>query len=340
MSNTDTTEIITGYKVFFSNSIASYCGRDGIYKICFNNFCDADGVCDAEGICEVGKVYERTSYENPFEFWGGSLFDMLSLNVCKADVSQWNIFGETGKNKICFAKVSSDRIDTYNHLPHMMRTRKMRIDGIFSFEELVQIAIKSSGRDIDQDILQDCANTVLCSSQDDIELSSSRAEILAACGRRAKLTAYKVPYTKILAVGGYSNVTAYGHNATLFAVSNSTLTSYGDFSRIVARGSDNEITAKGHYSLINTDYRSRVTVTGDNCKCEARDASTINISGKFGKFKGVEGAKIQIADFNSAHEWQSIMFAKIGENNVKPDTLYTTQDGKFVEVEAEEAEIE
>lgn len=336
MSNTDTTEIITGYKVFFSNSIASYCGRDGIYKICFNNFCDADGVCDAEGICEVGKVYERTSYENPFEFWGGSLFDMLSLNVCKADVSQWNIFGETGKNKICFAKVSSDRIDTYNHLPHMMRTRKMRIDGIFSFEELVQIAIKSSGRDIDQDILQDCANTVLCSSQDDIELSSSRAEILAACGRRAKLTAYKVPYTKILAVGGYSKVTAYGHSAALFAVSNSTLTSYGDFSRIVAIGSDNEIIAKGHYSLINTDFRSRVTVTGDRCKCEARGRdSNIIISGKFGKFKGAEGTKIQIADFNSAHEWQSIMFAKIGENNVKPDTLYTTQNGRFVDVEAE-----
>ena len=326
MSEANTTEIITGYKVIFSKPVEYDRGSNGIYRICFDNFCDADGVC------AVGRIYERTSYENPFEFWVGSLFDMLNLNVCKADVLQRNIFGEPRKNEIWFVKVSSNRIDTYNHLPHMMRTRKMRIDGIFSLNELVQIAIKSSGRDIDQKNLLDRTSTVLCSSQDDIELSSGKAEILAACGKNAKLTAFKVPYTKILAVGDYSEITAYGHSATLLAESNATLTSYGDFSRIVAIGFNNEITVKGHYSLINTDYRSRVTVTGDSCKCETQNASTINISGKFGKFKGNSGTTVQIADFNSAHEWQSFMFAKVGENNIKPRTWYTTKNGKFVEV--------
>lgn len=176
------------------------------------------------------------------------------------------------------------------------------------------------------------------SSRDDALISGGNVEIMAACGKRARLESHGARSApSIFAIGDDAVITAYGDETTLIASGlRSKLDLLGAFCTVVADGDFNQLIVKGDNNKIKVGGDSaKITTFGNHCVCKTTgQKSFIDIKGRFGSFQGVEGTLVQIADYNSAHERQDDLFARIGENNVKPDTLYTTQNGRFVEVEA------
>lgn len=273
---------------------------------------------------EVGKTYDKSESLNidnrveGFSFWTGSPLGMLKKCARSLNLLKWGLTGNAGKKTIRFAEVSSDKNDAFQDTQDLTNTSKITIEREISFVELLKIGIRCSEDDIDHDVFNDKTRSILVSSSDDISLTSSRADIFATSGDRVKLTSEE-SYVIFFAIGWGAEIVSHGLASGLLTTgSHSTHTCYGNFSTIIASGENASMTA-----------------FGDQCGCIARgEHSYINIQGKFGKFEGVEGTLVQIADYNSAHERQDDLFARIGENNVKPDTLYTVRDGKFIETEA------
>ena len=289
------------------------------YKTLAYDFAD-DGVR-----FEVGKTYDKSESLNignrveGFSFWTGTPLGMLDTCASNLDLLKWCLTGNAGKKTIRFAEVSSDKNDASQYTQDLTNTSKITIEREISFVELLKWGIKCSGDDIDHDVLNDRKRDRLVSSSDDIRLTSSRySTIFATCGDRVKLTS-EGRFVNFFAIGSETKIVSHGSVSNLITTgSHSTHTCYGNFSTITASGKNASIIA-----------------FGEQCGCIARgEHSDINIQGEFGKFEGVEGTIVQIADYNAAHERQDDLFARIGENNVKPDTLYTVRDGKFIEAEA------
>lgn len=289
------------------------------YKTLAYDFAD-DGVR-----FEVGKTYDKSDSLNienrveGFSFWTGTPLGMLDTCASNLDLLKWCLTGNAGKKTIRFAEVSSDKNDASQYTQDLTNTSKITIEREISFVELIKWGIKCSEDDIDHDVLNDRMRDRLVSSSDDISLSSSRySTIFATCGDRVKLTS-EGRFVNFFAIGWGVEIVSHGwHSKLITTGSHSTHRCYGNFSTISSRGENASLTA-----------------FGEQCGCIARgEHSDINIQGEFGKFEGVEGTIVQIADYNAAHERQHDLFTRIGENNVKPDTLYTVRDGKFIEAEA------
>ena len=273
---------------------------------------------------EVGKTYDKSESLNidnrveGFSFWTGTPLGMLKKCARSLNLLKWGLTGNAGKKTIRFAEVSSDKNDASQDTQDLTNTSKITIEREISFVELLKIGIRCSEDDIDHDVFNDKTRSILVSSSDDISFTSSRADIFATSGDRVKLTSEE-SYVIFFAIGWGVEIVSHGWASGLLTTgSHSIHTCYGNFSTIIASGENASMTA-----------------FGDQCGCIARgEHSYINIQGEYGKFEGVEGTLVQIANYNSAYERQDDLFARIGENNVKPDTLYTAQNGRFVEVEA------
>ena len=289
------------------------------YKTLAYDFAD-DGVR-----FEVGKTYDKSESLNignrveGFSFWTGTPLGMLDTCASNLDLLKWCLTGNAGKKTIRFAEVSSDKNDASQYTQDLTNTSKITIEREISFVELLKWGIKCSEDDIDHDVLNDRKRDRLVSSRDGISLSSSRySTIFATSGNSVKLNS-DGDFVNFFTIGWGVEIVSYGwHSKLITTGSHSTHTCYGNFSTISSIGKNASLTA-----------------FGEQCGCIARgENSYINVQGEFGKFEGVEGTIVQIADYNAAHERQDDLFARIGENNVKPDTLYTTQNGRFIEVEA------
>ena len=290
------------------------------YKTLAYDFAD-DGVR-----FEVGKTYDKSDSLNienrveGFSFWTANPIDLLWERARSVNLLKWRLTGNAGKKTVRFAEVSSEKSYTSKRTQAETNTSKITIEKEVSFVELLKIGIRCSEEDIDHDVLNDRMRNSLLSSRSDINLSSSRdSTIFATSGDRVKLTSEGY-FVIFFAIGCGVEIVSHGYASGLLTTgSHSTHTCYGNFSTIISSGENASLTA-----------------FGDECRCIARGQNSyINIQGKFGKFEGVEGTIVQIADYNAAHERQDDLFTRIGENNVKPDTLYTTQNGRFIEVEAE-----
>ena len=285
----------------------------------------------------VGNTYEIQDFYSGEEFWVGSLLDMLRFWVCDTDLLKWDVTGKSNKNVVHFFEVSVNKNDAFDYTPDKKVARRFLIEREFSFQEFVRAAIKRSGWDHSRVVMCGTKNAFV-SSKDDAVLNGGNVEIMAACGKRAQFEAYGARSApSIFAIGDDAVITAHGNETTLIASGlRSRLDLLGGFCSVVADGDFNQLTVKGDNNKIKVGGDSaKITTFGDRCVCKTTgQKSFIDIKGRFGSFQGGEGALVQIADYNSAHERQDDLFARIGENNVKPDTLYTTQNGRFIEVEA------
>ena len=289
------------------------------YKTLAYDFAD-DGVR-----FEVGKTYDKSDSLNienrveGFSFWTANPIDLLWERARSVNLLKWRLTGNAGKKTVRFAEVSSEKSYTSKRTQAETNTSKIKIEKEVSFVELLKIGIKCSEDDIDHDVLNDRKRDRLVSSRDGISLSSSRdSTIFATSGNSVKLNS-DGDFVNFFTIGWGVEIVSLGwHSKLITTGSHSTHMCYGNFSTIIASGENASLTA-----------------FGEQCGCIARgENSYINVQGEFGKFEGVEGTIVQIADYNAAHERQDDLFARIGENNVKPDTLYTAQNGRFVEVEA------
>ena len=307
------------------------------YKLLGYDFAD-DGVR-----FEVGKTYDKSESlclnrrVDGFRFTPISIFDLLNRCAKSLSLESWCLNGKINKNTIRFAWVSCDTADLIGAPTDIAHTSKIKIINEYSFEELVRIGIELSLTDADHDIIDNTIRSGLISSKNDIRLSSSRYKtIFATCGDRVKLTSND-GVANFFATGADTEITAYDKKAKIITCGpRPRLTTYGDFSLIAAGGDNADITVKGNYTAINASSdKAKITAVGERCSCTASGKNSfIEIPGGFGIFKGIAGTIVQIASYNSVRERQEDVRAAIGENNVKPDTLYAAQNGKLVEVEA------
>lgn len=307
------------------------------YKLLGYDFAD-DGVR-----FEVGKTYDKSEslsldYRvDGFRFTPITTFDLLNRCAKSLSLASWCLNGKINKDTIRFTLVSCDAADLIGAPTDIAHTSKIKIVTEFSFEELVRIGIEHSFYKTSHDIIDNTIRSELVSSENDIRLSSSRYKtIFVTCGDRVKLTSND-GVANFFATGADTEITAYDKKAKIITSGpRPRLTTYGDFSLIAAGGDGADITVKGNYTNINASGdKAKITAVGERCNCTASgEHSFIENSGNFGTFKGIAGTVVQIASYNSVRERQDDMRAAIGENNVKPDTLYAVQNGKLVEVEA------
>lgn len=117
----------------------------------------------------------------------------------------------------------------------------------------------------------------------------------------------------------------------------SEIASSGDFSKLRITGKNASVSASGYCSeLTVTGKKARMAVVGNYSQVtyEGKDG-VISILGIGAKFKGSEGTLVLAVTYNRHGKPRGGLVGRIGENGLKPDTLYTVADDKFVEVEAE-----
>lgn len=116
----------------------------------------------------------------------------------------------------------------------------------------------------------------------------------------------------------------------------SEIASSGDFSKLRITGKNASVSASGYCSeLTVTGKKARMAVVGNYSQViyEGEDG-VISVLGEDAKFKGSKGTLVLAVTYNRHGKPRGGLVGRIGENGLKPDTLYTVRDGKFVEVEA------
>ena len=291
---------------------------------------------------EVGHTYEYNDIIDPskdnlgYEFYVGSplkILDRLAILDSKCKLLH---FFEVSAFTDNVAQLSRD--DTFV-------TSKINIDRELSFEDLVRKQIEYTksnpltnqfnrqfdDRKIDNIIVSD-------KDYDDLPYHPSDRGFdnayFAISGNGCLIHSTGIK-TKIYSIGLKAMLLLEGNDGEIIASGKETvLRATGFDAYLIAMGQYSEIFAKGSNStLISIGDNSWLTAHGNNasCICKGKNSS-IHIEAKNGQFCAVEGTKVQIANYNSAHERQDDLFAIIGENNVKPDTWYAAKNSKFVEV--------
>lgn len=146
--------------------------------------------------------------------------------------------------------------------------------------------------------------------------------------------------------GNSSTLNVTGKNASVSSSGLSAeLTVKGDFVATASSGKDAELRIAGEYAgVASSGAFSKLTVTGNEARIAAvGEFSRVIYEGKDGvitvlgpdtEFKGSEGTLVLAVTYDDYATIDGGLVGRIGEDGLKPDTLYTVRDGKFVEVEA------
>lgn len=171
-------------------------------------------------------------------------------------------------------------------------------------------------------------NDRISSSGFDTEVYSRGKEVrVASSGERANLQIVSLKAT----------VASSGDEAELRIVGNgASVASSGEKSTVCTRGNNASVSVSGHSTKLTvTGKRSRIAAVGDGNQViyDGTDG-VISMLGMGAEFKGSEGTLVSAVVYDKESKPIDIIMGRIGENGLKPDTLYTVSDGKFVEVEA------
>lgn len=153
------------------------------------------------------------------------------------------------------------------------------------------------------------------------------------------------------AAAGQGSAIAALANCSSFAVagSHSFIEARGTASSIATSGACAEISIKsvgakaavsGAFSAIkSTAKRATIAIAGSysTSSIEGED-NVIAIVGKEGRFRGVNGTPVCVADYGEDGEFRSFVIGRIGENGLKENTFYTVKNGQFVELSVVEAD--
>jgi|GEM_PF-1375538 len=103
---------------------------------------------------------------------------------------------------------------------------------------------------------------------------------------------------------------------------------------IDAIGEKAKIAAVGTYTRMTCKGRNgRIIAAGNHSSCSAIGKNgVIAIVGQYCRFKGVNGTPVCVADYDKNGKFQRFVTGRIGEKGLKPDTIYTVESGRFVEV--------
>ncbi len=134
-------------------------------------------------------------------------------------------------------------------------------------------------------------------------------------------------YSQLAASGDYSQLAASGGSSKLAAS--------GDYSKLAASGYYSQLVASSDYSqLAASGYSSKLAASGDYSKLEITGQNGVAaIAARNGQVRGVVGTWVSVAEFNDEGKCICFVSVCIGEDGTKPDTWYSANGGKLVEVE-------
>ena len=182
------------------------------------------------------------------------------------------------------------------------------------------------------------ARSTLRITGDQASVTSSGAESALYVSSIKASVASSGTYSKLRIIGDQTSVASSGGASTLYisgikasvatSGARSTLRITGDQASVATSGSQSTLTVTGK--------SARMTVVGnDSLVTYEGKGGVISVLGIDAKFKGSKGTLVLAATYNCRGEPTGGLVGRIGEDGLKPDTLYTVRDGKFVEVEAQ-----
>ena len=230
-----------------------------------------------------------------------------------------------------------------HHISDEYVASKMTINKELSFNDLVNRHIDYIENSCEDDVIYYQYSDVFVSRKNGDDLRSEKDyALIAISGNKTKVRSIG-DFSKIYSIGSDAmlilngdagEITASGENTYLHATGYAaTLTSRGKNSELFATGSDTVFISDGDYS--------RLSAIGNNARCICKGKnSTIDIRGKNCTFYAVDGTVITVFAYPSIGDSSNIILHTVGKHGLKPNTWYAFKNGKFVEVEAEDAESE
>ena len=354
---TDTNEIITGYKAFnpdfkcrgFQYKVGKtfeHEGESGLRSKGFH-FCPKDPL-------DVFNYYPLVSMESG-----------LPTRLAKVSAPKKDTIVDLNGAKCVTSKISIDKEITLNALI------KEQIEKAYKSEGEAGLLIAEG----EWSTLTDSGlATKIISNKDETHVSLTRSHSMAIVSANHAYLASSGDSTGLFAIGKYATLSNSGRCADIYSNGHySSTSSTGRYSRLRIIGNETSIASSGAVSVLNVtgNYTntsssgeasklritghhagvassgaySNLTVTGNEARIAAvGEFSRVIYEGKDGvitvlgpdpEFKGSEGTLVLAVTYDDYATIDGVLVGRIGEDGLKPDTLYTVRDGKFVEVETE-----
>lgn len=150
---------------------------------------------------------------------------------------------------------------------------------------------------------------------------------ISSCGEEDVIY-YTGNRASIASSGGYTNISVKGHGAYVSTT--------GGSAHIRVTGNNARISISGYVSTADVvGDKAHIISTNGHCRTFYKGAGgIITLSGDSGQFKASEGTLVSAYVYDHNLEPIDIITGRIGENGLKPDTLYTVCEGKFAEMGA------
>lgn len=362
MSEVNTNEVITGYKAFdpdfkcrdYQYEVGKTFEHNGKIQMCYKgfHFCYNDPI---DVFQYYPLVYERN----------GQSARLAKVSALKKDT----IIDRDGF-KCVTSKISIDKEITLNALIKEQIKKAYKSEG----EAGLLIAEGEWSTLTDSGLA-----TKIISNKDETHISLTRSHSMAIVSANHAYLASSGDSTGLFAIGKYATLSNSGSCTDIYSNGHySSTSSTGRYSRLRITGNETSIASSGAVSVLNVkgNYTntsssgeasklritghhagvassgaySKLTVTGNEARIAAvGEFSRVIYEGKDGvitvlgpdtEFKGSEGTLVLAVTYDDYATIDGGLVGRIGKGGLKPDTLYTVRDGRFVEVEAEDAEIE
>jgi len=307
---------------------------------------------------EVGKTYTPDeAYIDRFHtdrIYDGLYFTFGSPMKFSEYGAGWNSFFEENYNYFKVVVQKNDILEDYG-------TDERSVGKVTILEKLTRDDIVNRQIKIAQDApefmqyrprFRRCAvEANIAVSKEDARLTvSGYAQTVAISGYGATVFIDNCYSTDMLS--GCVTFAAAGQGSAIAALANySSFSLAGSHSFIEARGTASSIATSGSCAEISIkSIGADVAVSGDNSaiKSTAKRATiaiagsystssiegednVLAIVGKEGRFRGVNGTPVCVADYGEDGEFRSFVTGRIGENGLKENTFYTVENGQFVE---------
>ena len=138
-------------------------------------------------------------------------------------------------------------------------------------------------------------------------------------------------------IGNCASVASSGDSAVLNVEGNYTNTSSsGEASSLRITGKRADIASSGNFSKLTViGKKARMAVVGNGTQVTYKGKNgVISVLGNGSEFKGSKGTLVSAVVYNATGKPIDIITGRVGEDGLKPNTLYTVKNGEFVEVEA------
>ena len=309
---------------------------------------------------EVGKTYTPDeAYIDRFHtdrIYDGLYFTFGSPMKFSEYGAGWNSFFEENYN---YFKVVVDKDDLHSGGGAKKSVSKVKILEKFTHDEIVdrQIEIAKNSPSFQKHTNE--YEIIADANADAKILLSGRGSTVSTSGFGATVVVdecrsqeFSSGYVTFAASGRYSAVASLASYSSL-AISGiysfietrgygSVVATCGDCANVSIKSEGTNVAVSGDFSALkSTAKKVTIAIAGSHSNSAVLgEDGVIAISGRWARFKGVEGTHVCVADYDKNGKFQRFVTGRIGEKGLKPDTTYTVKNGRFIEAPAKAEAVE